>query len=506
MPARRILSFWFPRLAAERQLRHHALAMPGPFAVVETRVNSGYLAALNAEAEAEGLFPGQPLRDARTLCPELVTRPADPVAEAAFLRALGRWAGRFSPWVSVEPPASLMLDVSGCAHLFGGEAALVAEAEAEAGSFGLTLRLGLGDTPGAAWALARHRAGPAIAPPGQGRAALAGLPVSALRLPPDTARSLERLGLATVGDLAALPRAVLARRFGQGLTRRLDQAFGEETEPVGPMAEPPRFAVRLGFPEPIGLPEDIAASVARLVPALAERLSAAGRGARRLRLQAMRSDHRVETVDLGLARATAEPERLLPVLALKLERIDPGLGIDALRLEAPLTEPLAPRQEAARLDGRGGPTPAARIALEDLIGRLGARLGAEAVTRLHPAESHLPERSALTLAAAWSEPAGAWPPPPVPRPLWLIAPEALAGAAERPEPPARLRWRRRSLRLVAAHGPERIAPEWWFDSPEWRSGPRDYWRVETEDGQRLWLYYAHGGVASGGWFCHGSFA
>ncbi|MGC9419651.1 MAG: DNA polymerase Y family protein, partial [Rhodovulum sp.] len=345
-----------------------------------------------------------------------------------------------------------------------------------------------------------------IALPGQTRAALAPLPMAALRLPPDTVAGLARLGLHRVADILGMPRAPLARRFGRDLVRRLDQALGAEPEPVSPLRAAPHFAVRLTLPDPIGLEADILAGLDRLLPALCTRLARAGQGARRVRLQAFRCDHRVETVDIGLAQPTAAPDRIRPLIALKLEAIDAGPGIDRLRLEAPATEPVHARQhaghaEAARAANAQGN---AEAALADLIGRIGARVGLEAVTRVAPAESHIPEKGWQVLAAAWSDPVPDWPARDRPRPLLIFPPEPVA-APDTPTPPARFRWRRRDFARTGATGPERIAPEWWLDDPAWRSGPRDYWRVDTEGGQRLWLYYAHGGEMSSGWFCQGEF-
>ncbi len=548
MSTRRILSLWFPRLAAERQLRRLGAEPSGPFAVVAETGNRRLVVSVSAAAEAAGLGPGQSLRDALAICPTLITRPADPTAEAAFLAGLRRWAGRFSPWVAEAPPDGLTLDLTGCAHLFGGEAALVAEAAGDCARFGLILEIGLADTPGAAWALARHagrapgaersgdtidqearatraragkrhwpRGGPApdraasvaprarIAPPGRTHQALAALPLAALRLEPEVIDGLARLGLRRIGDISGLPRATLARRFGGSVARRLDQALGLEREPIAPAPPQTGFAVRLSFPEPIGRPEDILAAIGRLLAPLAEKLAAAGRGARRLRLQAFRTDHRIETVEIGLARPSAAAIDLGGLLAMKVEEIDPGLGIDCLRIEAAVTEPLRPQQRWAPLDG--APTAGAESGFDLLIARLGARIGMEAIQRHHPGDSHIPEKAAQVLAAAWSEPARDWPPPAAARPLLLFPPEPVAGAeSEGTRPPAIFRWRRRDFRLAGAAGPERIAPEWWLDEPAWRSGPRDYWWVETLCGARLWLYYAHGAAISGGWFCQGEFA
>lgn len=548
MAHRRILSLWFPRLAAERHLRRGGIGQM--LAVVQDEGGRQVLVSLSAGAEAAGLRRGQPLRDAQAACPALITRTAAPEAEAAFLSALRRWAGRFSPWVAEDAPDGLALDLTGCAHLFGGEAALMAEAEDGAADLGLTLRAGLADTRGAAWALARfagqdqvgERSGDAIdqearatrsraarrrtggdpmpsgapgapmprgriAPPHRTTEALAPLPLAALRLPVETVAALGRVGLRRVGDLAGMPRAPLARRFGPDVVRRLDQGLGADPEPVSPVRADRPFAVRLTLPDPIGLESDVAAGVARLLPRLCAHLASAGRGARRVRLQAFRTDHRVETVEVGLARPSAEPDRIEPLLGMKLAGIDAGFGIDMLRLSAPLTEPVHAVQHRGHLDA--GAAAAARTlagpGLEDLIGRIGARVGLESVTRWHPAESHIPEKAAQVLAAAWSEPAPDWPPPPRPRPLVMFRPEPVT-APERPALPDRFRWRRREMTVAGATGPERIAPEWWLDDPDWRSGVRDYWRVETEGGERLWLFYAHGGAMSGGWFCHGTFA
>lgn len=549
MSTRRILSLWFPRLAAERALRQRRLADAMPFAVVGDRNGAQVLASLDALAEAAGLSRGQPLRDAMAMCPRLLTAAEDVVGEGAFLTALMRWAGKFSPWVAEERPDALVVDLTGCAHLFGGEEALLAQVAEDCATLGLTVRAGVADTVGAAWALARYAGGTAgalagartgdaiaqeahatrskshprrrtgnapatasagvIAPSGRLRQVLGPLPLAALRLDGPTVEGLARLGLRRVEDIALLPRAALARRFGAPVLRRLDQALGLEPEPVTPAGAPLHFAARLSLPDPIGLLPDVEAGVERLLGALCARLQSRGRGARRVRLQAFRTDGRVELAEVGLARAADIPDRIRPLLWQKLEGIDAGFGIDMLRLEAVDTEPLTPIQHRGHLDA--GAAAAARQAsdeaLPDLIGKLGARLGAEAVTRLHPGQSHIPEKAAVVLQAAWSAPHPApWPEARAPRPILIFRPEAVTAPEDDPTPPARFRWRRRDLALRVATGPERLAPEWWLDDPDWRSGPRDYWRVETEGGERLWLFYAHGGEVSGGWFCQGIFA
>ena len=551
MKNRRILSLWFPRLAAERCLRtRRGLPPQGPFAVVGDVQNAQVLTSLTAESQEAGLTRGQPLRDAHAMCPELETKLANPRLDAAFLTVLRRWAGKFSPWVSEEKPESLVIDITGCAHLFGGENGLIDVVEADCAMLGLSVHCGVADTVGAAWALARfaggqggsvrsgddisqearatrsraakrrhwERGGPApgagiapnrtakIAGPGQTRTALAPLPVAALRLEPDTVAMLNRLGLRHVSDLSGQSRAALARRFGRHLVQKLDQALGVEPEPVNPARAPHHFATRLSLPEPIGLEEDILAAVDRLLPPLSTRLKNAGRGARRVRLECYRADHTMQAVEVGLARPASDPERIRPLLFMKLNEIDVGFGIDRVRVIAAVTEPVHAQQHKGHADAaaQGLTRLSGRADFDDLTGRLGARIGLEAITRLHPADSHIPEKTSKPLAAAWSEPATEWPQLPGPRPLELWRPEIVT-ADETPNLPPSFRWRGRTLETSAALGPERIAPEWWLDDPDWRTGVRDYWRVTTGTGERLWLYFAHGGAMSPGWFCHGSF-
>ena len=553
MPERRILSIWFPRLGAERLLRSGVLATDIPFAVVHDTGQMQVLSSLTQTAEAAGLHLGQPLRDAHAICSTLVTRLQNPQAEAGFLDALTRWAVQFSPWVAQEKPDALMLDVTGCAHLFGGEDPMMEQVIEAAEKLGLTARCGLAGTVGAAWALARYagaapaktRSGdaidqearatrsraakrrhwerggaapatqnsnqplahPRIAPPGQVRSILARLPVAALRLENEQVTQLNQLGLRRVGDLLSQPRAPLARRFGRGLILRLDQAIGATPEPVSPGALPSRFAARLTLPEPIGLYEDISAALDRLIPRLCQLLEDKGRGARHVRLQAWRADGTMGWIETGLARASDNPDRIRPLLAMRLEDLDAGFGIDMLRLEATVTEPLQRRTIVGHL--AAAQAVSTRLSqdtrLDDLIGRVGGRIGLDAITRYHPASSHIPEKTAKVLPAAWSEPAETWPLPHAPRPILIWRPEPVT-APDRPQLPAQFRWRGRNHDLAEARGPERISPEWWLDESEWRSGVRDYWHVITKRGERFWLFYAHGGSMSSGWFCQGEFA
>ena len=549
MSRRRILSVWFPRLAAERVLRTERGTLTGPFAIVATDNNTQTLASLSPEAEAIGLRLGQPLRDARAFCPNLMTRPANPLAEAAFLTTLRRWAGKFTPHVAEEPPAALLLDITGCAHLFGGEVGLTEALAADCADLGLSVQTGIADTAGAAWALARFagqhtqstrsgdaidqearatrsraakrhwtRGGPAprfglattapvIAPPGMTRQTIGPLPIAALRLPPAAAVNLAKLGIRRIDDLSGLPRAALARRFGRDVVQRLDQALGVEPEPITPARPETSFAMRLSLPDPIGLEADIMAAIDRLLPPLCTKLTHHAKGARQIRLDLFHPDRSHQSLIAGLARPSHDPDQIRPLILLKLAGLDPGFGIDVVRLVASITEPLHPRQHSGHAEALANANSRRDqgTAMDDLLTRIGGRIGLEAIIRLHPADSHIPEKTATRMAAAFAEPVMQWPKPPVPRPLVLFNPEIVT-TDDPGRPPLAFRWRRRDFATQTATGPERIAPEWWLDDPNWRSGLRDYWRLETQTGERLWLYYAHGGLTSGGWFCQGIFA
>ena len=535
-------------MAAERVLRREPALTDAPLAIVVSQANTQTLGSLSVTASQEGLRRGMGLSDARALCPDIVTRPAEPLRDAAFLTALRRWAGKFSPWVATEGQEALFIDISGCAHLFGGEDGIAAAIEADSTALHLSHRIGIADTAGAAWAVARFagqsalaaRSGdaidqearatrsraskkrkwdrvsisidtaatPRIVPSGQTRRTLGPLPVAALRMDADAVTTLTRLGLNTVADVAAMPRGALARRIGLEALKRMDQALGSEPEPISPARPEVSFALRLSLPDPIGLEDDVMAAFDRLLPPLCARLKAAGHGARRVRLTVFRADGTQQSLELGLAQPSWDADKIRPLICLKLKEIDAGYGIDVVRLEANQADPLTPHQHKGHLEAaaaaKGRLSPEGSEAFAALLSRLGARVGLEAMTRLTPAESHLPEKTATIMAAAFASPVDQWPYPYTPRPVVMFDPEPV-GATDHGTPPRYFRWRRRVFEAAEVSGPERITPEWWLDDPAWRSGPRDYWQVATRSGERLWLFEAHGNETSGGWFMHGEF-
>jgi len=499
---------WRPGARWAREAQPHDFVLrraEGALVTVHKQGNRNLLAAVCPQARALGLAPGMPLTKARILVSGLDVRPADPAGDATWLFRLGLFAARrWTPRAALSGVDGLWLDLGGVAHLFGGERLMCERILAFLKRLGFTARIAVAGTAGAAHALARFGSAPiTLCPAGREADALAPMSLAALRLEEELLGRADRLGLARIGELIAMPRAPLQRRFGAGLLTRLDQALGRAAEPFDPIVpeEPP--SVLLRFMEPIASAEAIAEAageaVRRLLPALAE----AGLGVRRLLLACTRVDSETQIVTVSLARATREGAHLAKLLCAKIETIDPGFGIERLRLVAARVEPLAP----VPIEGEmAGARPPPDLAL--LIDRLAARLGVRRVHRLTALESDLPERSVgragpLASTANW---------PSWPRPVRLLSPpEPLEYVmAELPDaPPRRFRWRGESYRVAAADGPERVYGEWWRHEAE-RDSVRDYFQVEAEGGARFWLYRKGDGEdpATGdlSWHLHGLFA
>ena len=554
---RRIMYLWLPRwpidrLGLSQRKNIGAPAEEAPFATVIDAAGRRLLAAVNPTATAAGLAPGMPLADALSFLPGLATALAKPAEDAAALRRLAEWCGRYSPWTAPDGADGVRIEITGSAHLWGGERALAADLAARLDRRGVASRIVIADTLGAAWAMARFAEASdnvVILAPGELRAALASLPVEALRLDPITAQGLRRVGLKRVGDFYAMPRDALARRFGETLARLLDQALDEMPEPLSPLGEVPSRRVRLSFAEPITEPADLMLATERLTADLVLRLAREGTGARRLDLAFHRVDGRVERISLGTARPSRDPRHIAGLFRERLDTIDPGLGIEDMILAAFAVEPL-PAEQIGLPGHTAGPHPTPPPlagegmggGIAPLLDRLGNRLGLAAISRLEPRESHIPERASvrvqphLTLPIA--DAMGPLPLPPKgrrgpktpspppgaervgvrwgisgkpPRPIRLFdPPEPVEAFWLLPDdPPFRFMWRRRRHRVTRADGPERIADEWW--RPEGSGAVdaiRDYYRVEDEEGRRFWLFRAglHGGDRKPRWFVHGVFS
>lgn len=484
--------------AAGRSAPPEAAASDPPFALIAKEGSRGLvLHALNPAARALGLRRGQAHADAKAIAPQLQGVQANPARDSASLHRLALWAERFSPLVAVDEAApgweGLFLDMTGGAHLFGGEAEMLLDIETRLGKAGVPARAAMADSPGAAWALARFGEDRRVAPTGQTRDAIKLLPIESLRLEEVDLRLLKRFGLKRIGDLYGLPRAGLARRFrgqaGLALVRRLDQALGVEPEPLVPVRPAPRYRTWRVFMEPLIDVEGVALMLPPLVEALSVQLQRDGQGARQLVLTAFRVDGRSTAIEAGLSLPSLAPAHLLRLLKERgLERLDLGFGADALMLSAVVVEPLRTTQTdlapTAAMQGED--------ALAGLIDRIEARLGAGTVLRPQLVDSFIPERSERWTPAGPQAPGQTAAAEDRARPLLLLDPPEPVSfpLAEIPDgAPRQFVWRRVAHKVTKAEGPERLSPEWWRPQPESKvARTRDYFRIEDDTGRRFWLF------------------
>lgn len=477
------------------------------------------VSAACVRAQRLGLQAGMKLAHAQAMVPDLTVIPASPRQDAEELATLAAWCLRYTPLTRAQPPDEVWLDLSGCAHLFGGEIALLSDLAARLKRTGLAARIAIAATPGAAHALARHGARrlDRVAS-ADTQAALAPLPVEALRLDAAQVTLLHRFGLRSIAALAAVPRGPLTRRLGSGVTLRLDQSLGRVFEPVRPELPPVTLQERLAFTEPLLTAESLAAANAVLSAALCRRLEAQCLGARRLELVFIRLDGSSCIQAVALARASHDARHVGRLLDERLDRVDPGDGIETIWLMARLAEPTAPEQSVLHRCGSPGMSRDGLAALAPLIDTLQNRLGIGRLWRPAPVQSDVPERSVMRQPPLDETrpkpgqapgPADRWPAS-LPRPVRLVDPPqpvlALAGLPD--HAPVSFTWRRRRHHVRRADGPERIAGEWWQRSGE-MFAVRDYFQVEDEDGRRFWLFRrgdgTHRDTGDLTWFLHGLF-
>ena len=529
----RIVSVWLPRWPIQRMLASQAknparrppdklIAPEQPFVLTVAGSGGPRIAALNEAAEAAGLAPGEPLADARAKAEFLQVRAVDTAADDAALGRLALWATRYTPTASSYDEDNgadgFFLDIEGAAHLFGGEAALIADLAGRLHKFGLPSRLAVASTPGAAWALSRfHASASFVLPPRQEAEALSPLPIKALRLPPDTRAALHRLGFKTVGALLDKPRAPFAARFRTELLRRIDQALGRVDEPLVPVIAPPVYHCLRYLLEPISTQDTVVALARRLMQTLVHVLTRDGAGARALRLSLYNVDGAVEAIDVALTLPTRNADHVARLIALKLEALaamqDTGFGFEAIGLAVTRVERMTAQQTeftaATENDDR-----TERCAA--LIDALRQRLGPASVRCFEPVASHIPEQAELLTPAT-----GETTPWPVAdgkmRPLLMLpkAEPAEVTALVPEGPPRRFCWRGVSYDVAGTQGPERIGAEWWHErshvcaSERQGALTRDYFLVEDSGGHRFWLFreglYGRE-TAAARWFVHGLFA
>jgi protein ImuB len=522
---RRILSLWLPRLPIDRIKRqlardNVALANNDPSIVVTKQNNALQIFALDDAAGRLGLEIGQPLANARAICPQLQVFDADEAADIRALSAIAEWCDRFTPLVALDYPHGLFLDITGCVHLFGGEAAMLRLVCDVLSAQGFAVSAAVAGTAVCARTMTRHVHGRIVAD-GEEADAVKPLPVSALGADQIVVTGLRRAGLKTIGDVASRARHEITARFGAGFTTLLEQALGQGDGPISPRKPLPDYIVEKRFAEPVATDQVISATLSRLAGMLVAAMAQQGKGARRLEARFFRTDGAVRTIMVDTGQPVTRGEVIDRLFRERLgalsDPLDPGFGFDLIRLSASRTEIVVQQQRDLDANVHDNDELAA------LIDRIAARIGGRRVVVHLPQDTHIPECAALAapaqhyLAAAthavW--PARAEGEPPL-RPLRLFErPEQIKVIAQVPDgPPARFVWRRATHAVVRVEGPERVAMEWWRSEGEMLT--RDYFRVEDEAGLRFWLYrdglydreieQEEGRAVQPNWFMHGLFA
>ncbi len=541
---RRILSLWLPRLPIDRikrQLTRDSAAPAKAFSsevgtgsreenaskqnddpsiVVAKQNNALQIFALDDAAARLGLAIGLPLANARAICPQLRVFDADAAADARVLSDIACWCDRFTPLVALDPPHGLFLDITGCAHLFGGEVTLMQMVCGALTRQGFVVSAAIAGTSICARTMTRYVSGHIVANGGEAEA-IKSLPVSALGADDAITRGLRRAGLKTIGEVACRARHEITARFGDDFTTLLEHALGQGDAPISPRKPLPDYIVEQQFPEPVATEGVISTTLSRLAGMLVAAMDRQGKGARRLEAHFFRTDGAVRAITVDTGQPVTRAEVIDRLFRERLDALndplDPGFGFDFIRLSASRAEIVVQQQRDLDANVHDNDELAA------LIDRIAARIGGRRVVVHLPQDTHIPERAVLAapaqhhLAAAQQAdwPARVESEPPL-RPLRLFArPEAIKVIAEVPDgPPAWFQWRRATHTVMRVEGPERVAMEWWRAQGEMLT--RDYFRVEDEAGLRFWLYrdglydreiaQRAGEIVQPNWFVHGLFA
>ncbi|MGE7287073.1 Y-family DNA polymerase, partial [Pedobacter suwonensis] len=461
------------------------------------------ITAVSPIAQDFGVEVGMRAADAKAICPGLEVLDDKPGRQRKLLQGLGEWCVRYSPIVAIDEFGmnGLLMDVSGCCHLWGGERNYLKEIVSRLKSKGYTVRLAIADTPGAAWAVSRFGKITPLIPPGEQVDALLGLIPDALRLQDNVLAKLRKLGFYQIKSFIGMPRSVLRRRFGEDFLLRLAQAIGTENEVLMPLKVPVPFSERLACLEPIRTRNAIEIAINKLLDQLCRRMQTEGKGLRTGLLTCYRIDGKIVKVDIGTSGASHSAGHLFKLFQLKIDQIRPALGIELFVLDAPKVDDVQVPQEemwtsTPGLDDQG---------LIRLLDRVAGKVGPQVIHRYLPATKYWPERSVLRAVSVTDKSQVSWRTS-KPRPTELLKnPVPIEVMAIIPDHPPKFFIYKGVRHIIAkADGPERIEREWWLDQGE----HRDYYQVEDEQGGRYWLFRSghYGGEQTYKWFIHGFFA
>jgi protein ImuB len=495
----RFVAIWFPRLLTDWQQRRDPSLNEKPFAFAADERGRRVVKAVNALAIESGAFSGMTVADCRALVPGLEVIDYDEDRPRKLLFAMAGWAIRFTPFVAVDPADGLILDASGCTHLWGGEERYLEDIAKKFAAFGYNVRVAMADTIGAAWGVSRFGENGCVVKSGKEREVLSLLPPAALRLEGEMLARLDKLGLDSIGRFIVMPRIALRRRFGQTLLTRIAQALGEEMEIPEPVKPVVPFQERLPCLEPIRTAPGIAIALNTLLETLCARLMRECKGIRQCDLKCYRIDGKIQKITIGTSKPSRNPAHLFKLFENRIAFIEPDLGIELFVLEAPVVEELSGTQDAMWNVGSDNDA-----AVAELLDRLAGRTGGEAISRYLPAEHYWPERSIRVADSLTETPKIGWRKD-LQRPLQLLKkPEEIEVSVPIPDyPPMLFRHKGTLHTIIKADGPERIEQEWWLQPGLFR----DYYCVEDEGGNRYWLFRAGDYEKHDPkWFIHGYFA
>jgi protein ImuB len=470
-----------------------------PFALANTERGRRVVKAVNHIAQERGVFTGMVVADCKVLVPDLKIFDYDERQPKKLLNALAEWCIRYTPFVSIDDDHGLILDATGCTHLWGGESAYLKDIHTRFKGFGYHIRTAIADTTGCAWAVCHYGKNASIIPEGKQAEAIMSLPTVSLRPEPSALERLEKLGLKTIGSFMNMPRTALRRRFGQHLLLRLDQALGALLEMQTPVKPPSPYEERLPCLEPIRTAPGIEIALNTLLEKLCERLNKESKGLRTCELKCYRLDGNIQKIEVGTNRPTRNVAHLFKLFEIKIARIDPDLGIELFIMEAPIVEELLNEQDALWMVSSAN-----EAAIAELIDKLAGKIGTGAIHRFLPAEHFWPERSIRESLSLSEKATSDWRID-QPRPLHLLnKPEQIEVSVPMPDyPPLLFVYNGIRHAVKKADGPERIEQEWWIKDGLFR----DYYCVEDEQGARYWLFRS-GDYNSGDpkWYLHGFFA
>ncbi len=496
---KRYIAIWFRHLKTDWMVRRRLELKDVPFVMAAPERGRMEIKAASAAAQMKGIDAGMVVADCKAIFPTLQVLEDQPEMAGKLLRALAEWCLRYTPTAAPDLPDGLILEVGGCTHLWGGEKPYLKDLHGKLKDFGYDIRMAIADTVGAAWAVSRFGKVSPIVAPGRQLEALLPLPPVALRLETDILDRLDKLGFHQVGSFIDMPRKALRRRFGPSLLARLDQALGHEFEVVEPIQPVAPYHERLASMEPIKTATGIAIALRQLLDALCLRLAKEGKGVRKCIFKVYRVDGHVQQLEIGTNRPSRQVEHLFKLFELKTGTIEPALGIEVFTLDAPIVEDASAEQDALwslAKDNNG--------AIVELMDRVAAKLGADAIHRYMWDEHYWPERAVRAVGIAAEVPQM----PRLthrPRPIHLLpTPETIEVTVPLPDyPPMLFKHKGVLHKVTKADGPERIEQEWWLQQGLYR----DYYAVEDQNGARYWLFrlgsYENNEPQ---WFMHGFFA